>query len=131
MDKELRKYIEQVEAQVKELKKDSDVAGSKVRSSYDLHINRVKDFQHERFIHLVVTLFFGVLLLLSAAGGLYALTLASDPIGPMMNILSWSLCILLFVTEIFYVRHYYILENGVQRLYKSTQELQRIINHKP
>lgn len=129
MDKELQKYIKEAEAQVKGYKAHDPIKRSEVQSFYELHIDRVRDFQHERLVHLIVTLFFGCLLLLSVAGGLYALTLMSDPVGPMMNILTWALCALLLVTEIFYIRHYYILENGVQRLYKSTQELEKLIEN--
>lgn len=127
MDKELKNYIKEAEAQVKGYKAHDPIKRSEVQSFYELHIDRVRDFQHERLIHLIVTLFFGCLLLLSIAGALYTLTLASDPVGPMMNALSWSLCVILFITEIFYVRHYYVLENGVQRLYNSTSELEKLI----
>jgi hypothetical protein len=98
-----------------------------VTTFYNGHIDRVRDFQHERLIHLIVTLFFGILLLVSAAGGLFALSLSSDSSGPMLNLLTWSLCILLFLTEIFYIRHYYILENGTQSLYAVSKQLQTII----
>jgi hypothetical protein len=100
---------------------------TEVTTFYNGHIDRVRDFQHERLIHLIVTLFFGILLLVSAAGGLFALSLSSDSSGPMLNLLTWSLCILLFLTEIFYIRHYYILENGTQSLYAVSKQLQTII----
>jgi hypothetical protein len=135
MDKELKTYriesSKQVEhfnsrlIKIKDNERESFFA--EVRTFYNGHINRVRDFQHERLIHLIVTLFFAFLLLASAAGGLFALNLAADPSGPMLNLLTWSLCVLLFLTEIFYIRHYYILENGTQSLYTVSKQLQTII----
>lgn len=95
---------------------------------YRFHTTRVHDFQHERLIHLLVTFFFAGLLLLSAAGGLVALTLAADKSGPALNILSWSLCIILFITEGFYIRHYFKLENGTQKLYRITDRINAILH---
>ena len=95
---------------------------------YDYHTIRVRDFQHERLIHLLVTFFFAGLWLLSTGGGLYVLTLAADPSGPMLNILAWTLCPLLFLTELFYVRHYYKLENGTQALYVLTKKMRTILD---
>lgn len=135
MDKELSQYknqtthrIEAIEAALPDAK--SDEKEQLIRQAhqiYKFHNVRVRDFQHERLIHLIVTFFFGGLLLLSIAGGLFALTLAADPSGPMLNILAWTLCPILFITEILYVRHYFVLENGTQSLYKLTQRLQTII----
>lgn len=91
-------------------------------------MTRVHDFQHERLIHLLVTFFFAGLLLLSAAGGLVALTLAADPSGPALNILTWSLCVILFVIEACYIRHYFKLENGTQKLYTLTDRINAILH---
>lgn len=63
-------------------------------------------FQHERLIHLLVTVTFAVLLMLAVLGcyldaGLFFFLLA----------------LMLLVLLIPYIRHYYFLENGVQKLY--------------
>lgn len=136
MDKDLAKHkkitthqIETIEARLVDAsggERESLLA--EARSLYRFHTLRVHDFQHERLIHLLVTFFFGGLWILSTAGGLYALTLATDPSGPMLNILAWTLCPLLFVTEIFYVFHYYKLENGTQALYDLTKRLYLILS---
>ncbi len=136
MDKELAEYknqatrrVELIETRLHHTKAVEHAhLLAEVRNVYRLHIDRVRDFQHERLIHLIVTFFFAGLLLLSAAGGLFCLTLAADPSGQMLNILSWSLCVLLLLTELFYVRHYYVLENGTQSLYKITKRLQVILD---
>ena len=40
--------------------------------------------------------------------------------GLAMNCLLGLLALILFVLELAYIRHYYQLENGVQRLYELT-----------
>ena len=63
-------------------------------------------FQHERFVHLIVTITFALLTMMSVIGVLLL-------IQPGLLVLT----ILLLILLVPYVRHYYILENGVQKLY--------------
>jgi hypothetical protein len=87
------------------------------------HEATVHDFQHERLIHLIVTLFFAGLLLLSL--GLLTWS-ALLPLIPESQIISGGLgliSLILLVTELFYIRHYYQLENGTQRLYTLSKKL--------
>lgn len=80
------------------------------------HDMRVRDFQHERLIHLLVTFFFGCLLV----GAIAALLVSPLPA------LVWPLILLVVVLaclELAYIRHYYLLENGVQSLYVLTERL--------
>ena len=79
------------------------------------HCTRVQEFQHERLVHLLVTFFFAGLFLASLAAFLAAATM-----GLAMNCLLGLLAMILFVLELAYIRHYYQLENGVQRLYELT-----------
>ena len=79
------------------------------------HRTRVQEFQHERLIHLLVTFFFAGLFLASLAA-----FLATAAMGLAMNCLLGLLALILFVLELAYIRHYYQLENGVQRLYELT-----------
>lgn len=136
MDKDLKTYevtilhqIGAIESGLIDAKKtERERLLTEAKGIYNYQVNRVRDFQHERLIHLLVTFFFAGLLLLSAAGGLVALTLAADPSGPALNILSWSLCVILFAVEVFYIRHYFKLENGTQKLYKLTDRLNAILH---
>lgn len=96
----------------------------RVRSLFRYHITRVRDFQHERLIHLLVTFFFGFLFLGSLAGFLAASF--SWATTPLLTILAGMLAGILFVTILAYIRHYYQLENGVQRLYKLTERLRTL-----
>lgn len=80
------------------------------------HEVRVRDFQHERLIHLLVTLFFALLLI----GSIVAVL--ALPVSRAF----WPLALLtsiLFVLELAYIRHYYMLENSVQSLYDITEQL--------
>lgn len=80
------------------------------------HIRRVRDFQHERLIHLLVTFFFAALLICSI---LIWLTVQLATLFWLMG----ALVALLLVLELAYIRHYYQLENGVQSLYELTEQL--------
>ncbi|MDR1977056.1 MAG: hypothetical protein LBQ18_08735 [Campylobacteraceae bacterium] len=81
----------------------ADVEGLK----YDIAI-----FQHERLVHLIVSVFVGlcdmisiVIILLSSAAA------------------SFALSAVLTVLFIFYIAHYYTLENGTQKLYGLLDEM--------
>jgi uncharacterized membrane protein YoaK (UPF0700 family) len=70
------------------------------------YLAKIKFFQHERLIHLLVTLSFALFLLIS----IISATLFSKL---KLLILSFFILLLLFP----YIIHYYKLENGVQKLY--------------
>jgi hypothetical protein len=83
---------------------------------YAYHIERLRDFQHERLIHLLVTLYFGLLFI----GAVTALLV--QPL-PELRLPLGALCALLLVLELAYIRHYYQLENGVQSLYSFGEQI--------
>ena len=83
------------------------------------HVKRVRDFQHERLIHLLVTFFFSVLFISATLAVLYL------P-APGIPWPAYVILTILFVLEVAYIRHYYQLENGVQSLYKLTEKLGKI-----
>jgi hypothetical protein len=69
---------------------------------------------HERLVHLIVTVLFA---LLSVGVALYCV---ADP-GIPMFLLFGALLVLLVP----YIMHYYLLENGVQKMYQQYDELLR------
>lgn len=75
---------------------------------------QIRFFQHERLIHLIVTAVFGLLTMLALIG----IFLAEESTIPMVVLLVFFLILL-----IPYIRHYYILENGVQKLYEYYDRL--------
>jgi len=76
------------------------------------HLTQVSFFQHERLIHLIVTVTFAILTVLSALASVWALE-----VGSASGIALLALTALLLVLLIPYIRHYYILENEVQKMY--------------
>lgn len=68
--------------------------------------NQIRFFQNERLIHLIVTVTFALMALMSVLANL---TVSSIPL------LIFSLGTLIFL--FFYVNHYFFLERGVQKLY--------------
>lgn len=83
---------------------------------YKYHIHRVRDFQHERLIHLLVTFFFAGLMISAFVAWLMM------PFSQLFWPLT-ALVAILFILELAYIRHYYQLENGVQSLYGLTEQL--------
>lgn len=76
------------------------------------HLVQISFFQHERLIHLLVTLCFAVMtvgtfLVIAVTGYIY-LT---------------ALFVLLMVLLVPYVWHYFVLENGVQEMYRQYDEM--------
>ena len=80
---------------------------------------QISFFQHERLIHLLVTLTFALLTIGSIITCLFVTSV------PLLIMTLLSLCLL-----IPYIRHYYILENGVQELYTRYDYLYGILNVK-
>ncbi|MBD5523404.1 MAG: hypothetical protein HDR04_03110 [Lachnospiraceae bacterium] len=70
------------------------------------HLIQVSFFQHERLIHLIVTVTFALLEVIVIALSVVSFTIA-------VGLLAIALLVLLIP----YIRHYYILENEVQKMY--------------
>lgn len=70
------------------------------------HLVQIGFFQHERLIHLLVTLAFALFTL----GGILAVFLTGE-------LCAIVLTVLFLVLLIPYIRHYYLLENEVQKMY--------------
>ena len=78
------------------------------------HLVQIGFFMHERLVHLIVTVLFAVL---SVGTALFFVAQPSIPI----LLLFGALLILLIP----YIMHYYLLENGVQKMYSQYDELLR------
>ena len=70
------------------------------------HLIQLSFFQHERLIHLIVTVTFALLEVIVIALSVVSFTIA-------VGLLAIALLVLLIP----YIRHYYILENEVQKMY--------------
>ena len=114
MEERLKSYIRKMEAlsvQWERQGEDAMTEQEKKRQLEDLLI-QISFFQHERLVHLIVTVIFALLTMLAIVGTLIAPQ-------PALFILIVFLLILLIP----YIRHYYILENGVQKLYQYYDKL--------
>lgn len=70
------------------------------------HLIKIGFYQHERLIHLLVTLFYGLFMFITIILSYY-------------NPLALIIVLIFMVFLIFYVRHYFYLENHVQYMYKQ------------
>jgi hypothetical protein len=84
------------------------------RDLSDFNRTQIGFFQHERLIHLLVTLFFGFIFWSSAI-----LELLLNNVGLLI------INVILLITLIFYIFHYFSLENNVQKLYKLEDEIEK------
>ncbi len=100
--KRLENYIKFIESIVQ-----SGLSADKKETFLKEMLIQIGFFQHERLIHLIVTITFALLTMLSLIGCFICDTVAY-----------FILTILFLVLLIPYIRHYYILENGVQKLYR-------------
>ncbi|MCR4716868.1 MAG: hypothetical protein K5656_06775 [Lachnospiraceae bacterium] len=70
------------------------------------HMAEIKFFQHERFIHLIVMFLFAIATVI-----VLLVTVTNFQISLV------ALFLALLVLLIPYIRHYFLLENGVQKMY--------------
>ena len=72
-------------------------------------------FQHERLVHELVMILFALL----TVGGIFFLMVVPDTSVIVLDVLFFALLVP-------YVKHYYGLENGVQRLYDAYERLEKL-----
>lgn len=71
------------------------------------HMDKIAFMQHERIVHFLVTMLFALVLSIFMVG-----MLLTD------NIMLLVLVTIIIVLLAFYIKHYYFLENTVQKMYK-------------
>ena len=109
MEKRIKDYLKSIDELLEKLESGNAAFDEHMVSE---HLIQIGFFQHERLIHLIVTVLFALMELISVclaalAGGIAAIALA----------------LVLLILLIPYVRHYYILENGVQKMYRQYDRL--------
>ncbi len=102
MKKYLYNYIENIDSKIKE-----NNISEKIKKE---HLVKINFFQHERLIHLIVTISFAILTLISVIISKYYCSFI-------------FITIILLICLVFYILHYYYLENGVQYLYKQYDKM--------
>ena len=94
-------YTQEVERKLKKKVEKNDLEELDVK---------IRFFQHERLIHLLVTLCFAIFALAFLALG-------------MISYIFLIIFVILIIFLLFYVVHYFFLENHVQYLYKLYDEM--------
>ena len=84
----------------------------------ETHLSQIAFFQHERLIHLLVTILFAILTF-----SVFILTFVLSLTAVVFPTALLVLMLLLVVLLIPYIAHYYLLENGVQKMYRQYDEL--------
>lgn len=83
------------------------------------HLVQIRFFSHERLIHLLVTILFALL----GFGTFFMLVLSFSP-----ELVCLFIAILVLLVP--YIMHYYLLENGVQKMYRQYDELLKHVRNK-
>lgn len=117
MEQRLKKYLEKIETKLNDLKvRKNTLSHGQVETEKKELLTQIQFFQHERLIHLMVTFLFAIITIITFVAVLLTL-----------SIWAVALLTLLLVLLIPYIRHYYILENGTQKLYRYYDKLEGII----
>ena len=115
MEKKIRAYEKFIARETKR-----EMEGEEHDRLWRYHCEMMADFQHERLIHLIVTLFFALMMM----AALFVTAWTISVLGTVIEMLPlYVMTLILVVLTGFYVRHYYFLENHIQELYKYTKEL--------
>lgn len=96
MTKYIKEYIKEIENRLKK-----DISKKDLEELKD----KISFFQHERLVHMFIMLFCLLILILFI-------------VLSLKSILFIIPTLILIVLNIFYILHYYFLENSVQYLYK-------------
>lgn len=107
----VRKYIDE------QMRNAPEEKTRRVLSEFE---TKIAYFQHERLIHLMVTLAFAIFLLFE----IYCLFIL-----PTAFLIAGVLLVALFFgLTIGYIVHYYFLENSVQEMYKMRDEIRTFLD---
>ena len=90
------------------------------RDYLNYHQQKVQNFQHERQIHLLVTLFWPFLTLFFGFLIIFlpnVFSIIDGNVASSIQFISIIIFLIFFIVELFYLRYYYRLENGISKLY--------------
>lgn len=102
MKKYLYDYIKEI---------DNKISNNKItKEVIENHLIKIGFFQHERSIHLNVTLCYAIIMIMFIALG-------------FIHYIFLPIALIILIFLLFYVVHYFRLENGVQYLYKQYDKM--------
>ncbi|MBR1798228.1 MAG: hypothetical protein IJ757_09520 [Clostridiales bacterium] len=115
MKKYITAYMNEIKAFIANELDSAD--GNRIREVLSEFETKIAYFQHERLIHLIVTVLFALLEMMSVYT--FVITL-SGSVGVF--------CVMFLVLLVPYVMHYYFLENSVQEMYKLRDRIVSKLN---
>lgn len=115
MEQRILQYRKSIDEWLEKTEQSAQVSQEILRDKMEEHLNQIGFFQHERLIHLIVTVTFALLEMLAIF-----LNVISD------RLFSLLLPVVILILLVPYNRHYYILENEVQKMYVQYDRMLRI-----
>lgn len=115
MEQRILQYRKSIDEWLEKTEQSAQVSQEILRDKMEEHLNQIGFFQHERLIHLIVTVTFALLEMLAIL-----LNVISD------SLFSLLLPVVILILLVPYIRHYYILENEVQKMYVQYDRMLRI-----
>ena len=119
MEQRILQYRKQIDEWLAKMENDEQITQELIRDKLEEHLVQVGFFQHERLIHLIVTVTFALLEMLAIV-----LSVISDSLFTLL------LPVVILILLIPYIRHYYILENEVQKMYVQYDRMQSLLRQK-
>ena len=108
MKKYITNYIEEIDKKIE----DKQITKEDIEN----HLIKISFFQHERLIHLIVTVFYAVFMFLSI----------------IVFLKEWLFVIityLILIILLFYVKYYFFIENRTQYLYIQYDKMKELIKN--
>ena len=112
MKNEIKEYLSEVELRLKDADSVDDAFIWEM-------LTRIGFYQHERLVHLIVTMTFAVMTVLS-----FFMLVTSYSLAALL------LSLLFLGLVIPYIYHYYFLENSTQKLYRLYYQAAEILRNK-
>ena len=110
MEQRILQYRKSIDEWLEKTEQSAQVSQEILRDKMEEHLNQIGFFQHERLIHLIVTVTLLAILLNVISDSLFSLLLP----------------VVILILLVPYIRHYYILENEVQKMYVQYDRMLRI-----
>ena len=115
MEQRILQYRKQIDEWLAKMDNGEQITQELLREKLEEHLVQVGFFQHERLIHLIVTVTFALLEMLAIV-----LSVISDSLFTLL------LPVVILILLIPYIRHYYILENEVQKMYVQYDQMRKL-----
>ena len=115
MEQRILQYRKSIDEWLEKMERSAQVSQEILCDKMEEHSTQISFFQHERLIHLIVTVTFALLEMLAIL-----LSVIAD------SLFSILLPVVILMLLVPYIRHYYILENEVQKMYVQYDRILRL-----